>query len=677
MTPETARALFRPRSIALIGASDDPAKVAGRPLAFLRQHGFQGAVWPVNPRRETVQGEPAFASLDDLPATPDHAYILLPPEAAVEAANACAAADVPVVSVLADGFAEAGEAGAGREDRLRDAVANSPTRLLGPQCIGVVNLPARMVMTANAAFAEPKMPVGGLMMASHSGSMLGALLSRGMERGVGFSHLISFGNEADLSIGEVCGAAVDDADVTAFLLFLETIRKPDLFAGFARAAWDAGKPVLAYRLGRTPAAAELTASHTGAMLSDGRAIDAFLADCGVATVDALDSLLEAPPLLRLPAAEAGAGIAVVSTTGGGGAMAVDHLARTGAPLATFGERPKAGLAAAGLAAPDGPLLDVTLAGTRPEVMARALELLAADPGVALIVVVVGSSARFQPELAVQALVDGAARHGRIAAFLNPAAPDSLARLSTAGVPVFRTAEGLADAARAWARRRPPRIRCGPVLVETATTRILDEAASMAVLAGAGLACVPAVTVTRGDPLPDLPFAYPVVAKGLVPGVTHKIERGLVRLDLVDQAALMEACRDLAIADCAAVLIAPMVAGVGEVLLGFRRDPVVGPVVMLAPGGVLAEIYDDRAVRTAPVDMDVAREMIAAVRGLRPLSGYRNLPHGDTEALAAAIVTLSQLAEATDPVIQEAEINPLIVRAPGDGVIAVDALVTLT
>lgn len=678
MTPEVTRALFSPRTIALVGASDDPAKVAGRPLTFLRQHGFGGEIWPINPRRETVQGEPAFASLADLPGTPEHAYILLPADAAIEAAAECASAGVLVVSVLADGFSEAGDAGMRRQQRLLAAVSGSQTRLLGPQCLGVVNVSRKIALTANAAFAEPEIEPGGLMVASHSGSMLGALLSRGVARGLGFAHFVSFGNEADLSIGEVCHGAIHHPDVTAFLLFLETIRQPEQFAVFARAAWDAGKPVVAYRLGRSAAAAELTVSHTGAMLSDGRAIDAFLADCGVASIHALESLLEAPPLLHIPRAAAPAGVAVVATTGGGGAMVVDQLARAGAPLARFSEAFKSNLIAADLPAPEGPLLDVTLAGTRPEVMGKALDLLAADPDIALTVAVVGSSARFQPQLAVQALVDGAARGGNIAAFLNPNAPESLARLSAAGMPAFRTAEGLADCVRAWMRHRPPRISPRPLANLAGNPTPLDESRSLALLSKAGLPCVSTILVEASETLPDLPFPYPVVAKGIAPGVAHKTERGLVRLDLPDAASLQTAIADLcAQPDCKQVLIAPMVWGVGEVLLGFRRDPVVGPVVMLSPGGVLAELYDDRTVRTAPVDDAIAREMIAELPGLQPLTGYRNLPPGDVDALAAAIVTLSRLAAADDPVIHEAEVNPLIVRAPGEGVVAVDALVVTT
>lgn len=673
MSETLDHALFRPRTIALIGASDDPGKVAGRPLRFLRQHGFAGEIWPVNPMRETVLEEPAFASLDALPGTPDHAYILLPAAAASDAVAACVIAGVPVVSVLADGFSESGQEGRAREDRLRGILAGTGTRLLGPQCLGVINLHHRMALTANAAFAEPALPAGGLMVASHSGSMLGALLSRGIDLGLGFSRMVSLGNEADLTLGEVCAGAAEDDAVTGFLLFLETLRGRHHLAAFAAAAWQAGKPVIAYRLGRTAAGAQLTRSHTGALLADGAATDAFLRDCGIALVESLEGLLEAAPLLGMPPPAPETGVAVVSTTGGGGGMVVEQLARAGVPLAEFGAESRAAFASNMLPAPTGPLLDVTLAGTRPEVMGAALDQLAAAPETALTVAVVGSSARFQPELAVRAVVS-AARDGRpLAAFLNPSADESLRHLAARGVPAFRTPESLADAAAAWMRRRPPKagLAAAPAGPAPDDAGPLPEPDGLAFLTARGIATVDHVVVTE-TPTTPLPFPFPVVAKGIAPGVSHKTEHGLVRLNLQDAAALAAAVDGLmAHPECQQVLIAPMVNGLMEVLVGFARDPVAGPVVMLAPGGVLAEIYDDRAVRTAPIALNIAREMIAEVRGLAPITGYRNLPPGDIEALARILVAMSELASTP---VAEAEINPLIVRAAGGGAVAVDAVV---
>ncbi|HXJ00174.1 MAG TPA: CoA-binding protein, partial [Micropepsaceae bacterium] len=293
--PSLRDALFSPRSVALVGASDDASKTAARPLRFLRQAGFAGTIYPINPKRDTVLGERAWPSLAALPQIPDHAYILAPTEAVIPAVEECAAVGVPVVTILASGFGEAGSEGAHRERQLRAILARSGMRMVGPSSLGVVNLHAHLLLTANAAFAEPKLPAGRIFVASHSGSMIGALVSRGLARGIGFSGLVSVGNEIDLSIGEICASTLDDAETGGYLLFLETIRKGEELRAFALAAAERGKPIIAYKLGRSEAAAELAVSHTGALAGEDDVAEAFLKDCGIARVETFEAALEGLP----------------------------------------------------------------------------------------------------------------------------------------------------------------------------------------------------------------------------------------------------------------------------------------------------------------------------------------------------------------------------------------------
>src|SRR5262245_47643831 len=215
------QALLSPRSVAIVGQSNDAGKTAGRPLLYLRQAGYAGRIYPVNARRDTVLGERAWPSLDALPETPDHAYIVTPTDGAVDAVEACGRAGIQVATILADGFSEAGEKGQDRVARLRAACARTGIRLVGPSSLGVVNLRDRLLLTANAAFAEQGLPVGRVFAASHSGSLIGALVSRGKARGIGFAGLVSVGNEVDLSLGEICAATLDDPDIDGYTLFLE------------------------------------------------------------------------------------------------------------------------------------------------------------------------------------------------------------------------------------------------------------------------------------------------------------------------------------------------------------------------------------------------------------------------------------------------------------------------
>src|SRR3954471_6741308 len=329
-------ALFTPRSVALVGASDVRGKATARPLEFLRLHAWAGDVYPVNPARETVLGERAWASLKDLPIVPEHALILTPADAAVEAVRQCADLGVTVATVVADGFLPGTAEGDRRRAQLREILDGSSLRLLGPSSLGVATIASGLALTGNAAFAEHPLPAGDVFVASQSGSVLGALLSRGVEMGVGFAGMVSVGAEFDISLGEVCASAVHDPAVAGFALFLENLAHADRLADFARAAAAAGKPVVAYKLGRSDDGAQLSVSHTGALAGDDVVAEAFLRAHGIARVTGFDALLEAQLLARrvpVRASRSARRVAVVSTTGGGGAMAVDCLAAAGIAVA--------------------------------------------------------------------------------------------------------------------------------------------------------------------------------------------------------------------------------------------------------------------------------------------------------------------------------------------------------
>jgi acetate---CoA ligase (ADP-forming) len=681
------QSLFSPRSVAIIGQSDDAAKAAGRPLKFLRRMGYGGRVYPVNPRRETVLGERAWPALAALPEPPEHAYIVTPTEAAVAAVEECGRLGVKVATVLADGFAEAGAEGAAREARLREACARTGIRIVGPSSLGVVDLRTRTMLTANAAFDEQDVPAGRIFAGSHSGNLIGTLMSRGKARGIAFAGLVSVGNEVDLSLGEICAATLDDPGIDGYMLFLETMRRADDLRRFAVAAAARGKPIIAYKLGRSAAARELAVTHTGALAGEDDVADMFLKACGIARVDTLEGLIEGLPLLlRVPitAASRRKRVGVVTTTAGGATMVVDPLASRGVTIEPASAETVARLAAAGIEVKPAALIDLTIAGARYEMVKSALDILTTAPEFDLVLAVIGSSARSQPEATVRPVIDSAGAQKPLAAFIVPEAPEALAALSRAGVPNFRTPEACADAIAATLARPPPRPMPSRSAAPVASNGpVLDELASGALLDRLGIARAPSVALDVDiDRAPPLLFPYPVAVKALGAAIAHKSEVGGVELGVGDGDALIAAIRKIAAAvgthkphaRLARVLVQPMVSGLGEVLLGYRVDRDVGALIMVAAGGVLAEIARDRSLRLAPIDLATALEMIAEVRGLIPLAGYRGRPKADLEALAQAMVALSHLAD--DPSVAEAEINPLIVRPAGQGVVAVDALVKL-
>jgi acetate---CoA ligase (ADP-forming) len=675
-------ALLSPRSVVLVGQSDDASKTAGRPLKFLRQAGFAGTIYCVNARRETVLGERAYPSISALPEGPDHAYIMVPTDAVIDAVRECGEKGVKVATILAAGFSETGAEGVAREQQLKEVAAETGIRIVGPSSLGVVDLRNGLLLTANAAFAEPDIPVGRTFVASHSGTMIGALMSRGKARGVGFAGLVSIGNEVDLSVGEICAATLDDADIDGYLLFVESIRNSAALREFALGAAARGKPVVAYKLGRSSAARELAVTHTGALAGEDDVASAFLADCGVARVESLEALIEAMPLVRRkPIRSVSARppqVAVLTTTAGGATMVVDPLAMRGVEIAQPSPETFARFAAQGIAVTPARIVDLTIAGTRYGVMKAALDILTTAPEFDMVLAVVGSSARFHPELAVRPIIDSAGAAKPIAAFLVPEAPQALAMLSEVGIPSFRTPEACADAIAAALGRREPK-GAVPVL-QGDSGSVLDELEAYTLLDRLGIPRSPAVALdTTIVQAPALPFRYPVAVKVLSAEIPHKTEAGGVVLNVQDGDALVAAIKAMRETVKSRtgitperVLVAPMISGIGEALIGYRIDSEVGPLIMVAAGGVFTETYRDRSLRLAPVDLPTAHAMIGEVKAFATLRGFRGKPAGDLDAMARAIVALSRLALQNDPAIAEAEVNPLIVQV--DRVVAVDALV---
>ena len=685
--PELARLLLAPGIVAIVGASDDANKTAGRPQRFLREQGFAGKLYLVNPRRPQVQGEQAWPSLSALPEIPDHVFVLTPTETVVETVAECARLGVKLVTLLASGFSEAGAEGLAREQQLREIVKQSGIRLLGPSSLGVINPRQQMSLTANAAFAEPQTPVGRVFVASHSGSMIGALVSRGRARGVGFAGLVSVGSEVDLSTGEVCAATLDDPGIDAYLLFLESLHHGAALRAFAIEAARRNKPVIAYKLGRSAAAAEMAVTHTGAIAGEDDIADAFLKDCGIARVGIFESLLECQPLAaRMPFMPPGAPrrVGIVATTGGGAAMVVDQLGIRGINAEPASAETLAKLAAVGILVSPGRVVDLTLAGARYDVMKGALDIMLAAPEFDLVLAVVGSSARSQPELAVKPIIDSAGGAKPLAAMLVPDAPQAIAQLTAAKVPCFRNPESCADViAAVFDRRSPLSLAPIPAVSSGTATRNLNEMQAYQLLDQLGLPHAPCLSIAINSQAPQqLPFDYPVVLKVCSVEIPHKTEVGGVLLNLCDQAALQQALVRLRAnlvqhaPDVSAeqALIQPMRKGLAEVLIGYKVDPDAGPIVMLAAGGIWAELASDRSIRLAPVSVATAQQMISEVRMLQTVAGLRGKPRGDLQALAQAISDLSQLAVQPQHRVVEAEINPMLVMA--EGVLAVDALVFL-
>ena len=656
-----AQALFAPRAVALIGASGDAEKNSARPLRFLRKHGYAGRIVPVNATRGEVLGERAWPSLADAPGEIDHAFIMTPGDSVERAIEECGARGVPVATIFSDGFADAGAEGSARQARLVSRAKALGVRILGPNSMGVIDVPGRLALTVNAVLEADGLPAGTTSMVSQSGTMLGTVLSRGAARGLGFSKLVSVGNEADLGVAELVGLLAGDPATRVILLFLETVRDGQALAAAARKAHAAGKPVAAYKLGRSQLGAALARSHTGALAGEDAALDAYFRDCGMLRVDQLETLVEIAPLLagrKPPDVARTPRVAVVTTTGGGAASVVDRLGLSGIETVAPGS--------------DSPIVDLTMKATAEQYTA-ALDDLGASPDCDGVLAVVGSSAQFHPQLAVDPIVRSRRSAKPLAAFLTPHADASLALLAKHEVAAFRTPESCADALAAYFAWRTPRpAPAGTAEWPPALPRKgrLDEAQALRLFASLGVPIVKHQIASAPEYAHSI--EYPVAAKALSADILHKTEAGAVRLGIADRSAFAREVKAmLERIPARGVLVQEMQTGLAEAIVGYRHDALVGPLVLVGAGGTLAEIYRDFALAVAPVSEDEALAMIGRVKGFAMLRGYRNLPRGDLRALAKAVAAISRLAGSP---VAEAEINPLIVKA--DGVVAVDALVVM-
>ena len=658
---DLAQALFAPRAVALVGASGDEAKNTARPQRYLAKHGYSGKIAPINAFRSSVLGVNSYKSVKETPYPIDHAFIMV--EDVEGALEDCGRKGVPVASVFTDGFADVGAIGMERQRKLVERARALGVRLLGPNSMGMINLTGRVALTVNAVLEMDAPPAGGASIVSQSGTMLGTVLSRGAARGLGFSKLVSVGNESDLGVGELVGLLAADPETRTILLFLETVRDADALARGARAAHAAGKPVVAYKLGRSTLGERLARSHTGALAGEDAALDAYFRDCGIVRVDMLETLIEIGPLLegrKPPDLARTPRVAVVTTTGGGAASVVDRLGTFGIETAS----PDA----------DSPIVDLTM-GEKSATYGAVVEELLAFPGCDAVLAVVGSSAQFHPQLAVDPIL--AARRGAkpLAVFLTPHAEKSLALLAQAGIAAFRTPEACADAFHAFFSWKSPREKKTGNPVEWPKDipgeGKLTEVQAMKLFALLGVPVVESSIVHAPDYAHSLP--YPVALKILSAEVAHKSEVGGVVLGIASREEFESKAESLA-AKGEPLLVQRMEAGLTEAIVGYRDDPVVGPLVMVGAGGILAELYNDVVLRLAPVDEAGALEMIAQVKGFAVLRGYRGLPPGDVQALARAVAAMSRLALLRGRPVREAEANPVIVKARG--VVAVDALVVL-
>jgi acyl-CoA synthetase (NDP forming) len=680
--------ILNAQSVAVVGASSDPAKISGRPLAYMLARGYQGRLFPVNPSRSEIQGLPSYPSLQAIGQAVDLAIVGTAAGHVENIVREGIAAGVKAFVVFSSGFAEMGEAGRDMQRRLGDLARDSGVAIVGPNCLGVANSQTGLIASFTTALESTGLRRGRFSFVSQSGALGAYWLDIVLRSGIGFSQWITTGNECDVDAAEAIDFLVDDPSTEVIGLYMEDMRRPAAFRAALQRAALAGKPVIAIKSGRSSAGAAAAASHTGALAGDDALYDACLRQHGALRVDSLTEMMDAARIFLHRATPLGPKLAVMTVSGGAGVLIADACEPLGLALPTLAPATAEALAPVlpSFVHPANPL-DITgnvLQDTG--MIGKALRVLAADPGVDGIVLFIGMMHSIA-DVFVQALSEARQRIDRpIVVVWIGAMESSIHALEAVGIPVFLD---IPQAVRALAQSlhvknmRPaagaaqlPEPEAGPAPVAASPISEFDGKQLLRDCGAVGLprGCLLAVDDAGAA---AGPLSYPLVAKLQSARLLHKSDAGAVILPIRDEQALRGAMQRLrAIGErlgipVQGVLVEEMLPFDHELLLGLRRDDRFGAVLTLARGGVEAELDPDVTSRLLPLTTGEIEAMLRGLRVGRLLEGFRGRPAADIPALAASLARLCAWFESQP--LKELEINPLAVR---DGQAwALDALVT--
>lgn len=700
--------LLNPRSIAIVGASDNPDKIGGRPIYYMRLHGYCGTIYPINPQRTEIQGEKAWPSLDALPEVPELAIVAVPGQKAVDAVYRCADLGVKAAIIIAAGFSETGEEGRAIQDEMARRAAEAGLRLIGPNSQGLANFSNGAIASFSTMFIEVEPQDGPVAVISQSGGMAAMMYGLLRQRGIGVRHMHATGNEADVTVSDLaCAILEQDEGVRVVLLYLESLQNPETLARAAALARERGVSLAVVKAGRSETGARAAGSHTGALASEDRVVDAFLTQHGILRASDPPELARYAELLLATPTSEGRRTIIVSNSGASCVLAADAAATFGLEIGPLQSDTRERLAErlADFASTENPI-DITAALlTNSRLFGQVLNVIGDDPNADMFLIDIPVAGRGYD---VAAFAEDASRFARDSG--KPVAvvawqASVAAAFRAQGVPVFederQAACALAAVAQAgeWKRRiaavaaaQYEAPACADDILASLEGRnsgpdgksFLSEHQSLALLSGCGF---PVVGYELCRNLPAAIEAanrlgWPCVLKACSAQLPHKSEYGLVAVGLASREALAEAWQHQAsVLDGLKVeadgwIVAQQVDALREMALGVHFDPVFGPVVMVGAGGKYVEAVPDVAVMLPPFSREDVLDRLRSLRIWPLLQGVRGEAPADIEALVQAALRLGRLALATAGRIQGIDINPVLLSAEGQGAVAVDALIDL-
>ncbi len=698
MRPDLTRLLY-PSSIAVIGASSNAKSISGQPLMHMLNCGYEGRLYPVNPRRDEVQGLKSYPDVLSVPGPVDAAVIAVPAAHVPAALEQCGEAGIPYAVVLSAGFIETGDAnGETLQKKLTAAIAKSGVRVVGPNCVGVMNVINRAYLAFGGALGDKTLKPGGMAIVSQSGGFGQSMMTLANLHGIGCNYVVSCGNETDLTFFDFAHDFLVRDEVKMLAVYMEASTEGTRIRELGRHALELGKPILMLKVGNGSAGRRAASSHTGRLTADYTLFRTAFREGGYIEVSDLDELADVARLVMGGKFPRGRRVGMLTGSGGWGVIAAEHCEKNGLTLPPTAEETKTRLRAleSTFASLENPIDQMANYGEQY----RTLESVLDDPNFDQFMV--RSAAGPDVGVWAQRFIETAGKTDKPVIILWASIPtrDAEVReaLEAAGYLCSNYAGRAARAAAIFTdfalKKRKFDARAAAVTARSIAHRALDvgdgrgalaEHTSKRYLAQYGIPATREVLMSgkEVEALAQCPVTFPVAVKLASPDIPHKTEAGAVRLNITSLEALKRAAREVQVcglshtpgARIEGVSIQEMATGI-EVIAGAVNDSAFGPYVMVGLGGVLTEVLHDVAHRYAPVSFDDAMEMISELKGSKILEGYRGAPPADVNALAQAIQNLSWLIADHSERIREIDINPLFVRARGEGVVAADALIVL-
>ncbi|MCP1198288.1 acetate--CoA ligase family protein [Notoacmeibacter sp. MSK16QG-6] len=686
--------LVAPRSVAVVGATNDVTRIGGRPIAAMLHAGYGGRIFPVNPKRDAIQGLPCYAGIDALPEAPEAALIAVPAKLVPETIEALGQKGCMAATLFSAGFAETGAEGEAAQRDLLAIAGRHGMRLLGPNTLGVYNVDIGYYGTFSSSLDTGYPKPGNIGIASQSGAFGAHLGALARDRGLGCSVLITTGNEADITVADAIRWMAESETTDVICTYMEAINDAPALLEALDIARDAGKPVLALKSGRSAVGAQAAASHTASLTGDAVVADAVLSAHGAIMLRDPETMMDIAYAASKTVFPTRHSLGIITVSGGAGIVASDEAERVGLPMPPMPDEAQTRLKELlPYSSAVNPLDCTAQALNDPSLLESFTHTALEDGGygavLCFLTYVAGSEAMSDAILkAIAPLRE--AYPDRIIAFCALGASKILSRYDDAGILIFndpcravRALDAVLRLGAIGAEARP--VRPAPISV-TLPPASPDEAAAKAILAEAGIAGAPELAVHDAEEAvraaEDL--GYPVVLKILSPDILHKSDIGAVRLNLGDAGgvraahdAILDAVKsDAPDAAINGVLVAKQLSGGVECLMGVNCDPAFGPVAVFGLGGIFVELLNDVAVKACPFGPEAAREMILSIRGAAILQGARGRPPADIDALAQMLSRIAVFAASAGDRLKSIDLNPVMAMPEGQGAYALDAVIEL-